>query len=186
MGHFDIYAHNSALLVIDIQEAFLPIIPQIQESAACGKNASILIQGAKLLDIPITISEQYAKGLGHTLSYLSDLAPQAQVFDKKHFSCSDDQALKQHFADSQKDNIIICGIEAHICVLSTAADLINHGYNVIIAGDACASRNELNKDMALDALRSLGAVVVPTESIVMRLQRQAGHGCFKELSKLIR
>lgn len=186
MPSFDLTIGNSALLLIDMQERFLPAIPAIAEDQPCGRNCRILLSAAQLLAIPTTISEQYPKGLGETLPYLRAIQPQAPRLPKMHFSCLEDPALAAHLAGQQRPILVLAGIEAQVCVLSTAADLLARGIQVVVAGDAVSSRNPAHVPMALNALRDLGALVVPTEGIVMRLQRLAGAGSFKALAQLIR
>lgn len=186
MAHFDIHAFNSALLFIDMQERFVTAIPSIDPNdARCGKQCALLLEAAGILEVPCIISEQYPKGLGETLTAFQQ-HPHQQRLPKMHFSCCDDETLREQLAALQRDTIIVCGIEAHVCVLSTCADLIQRGYNVIVAADGIDSRNPQHAEWARAALRDLGALVLPCESIVMRLQRLAGTDSFKALSKLIR
>jgi nicotinamidase-related amidase len=179
-------AASSALLAIDLQERFLNVVPAIAEDQPCGRNCRILLQAAGLLGIPRLISEQYPKGLGPTLPYLIAAAPEAARLAKMHFSCADDPALADAIDRLGRRQLVLCGIEAHVCVLTTAADLLARGFQVVVAGDAVASREPTHVPMAMDAVRDLGALVLPTETIVMRWQRQAGVGCFKSLAQLIR
>ena len=186
MAHFDIYPFNSALLFIDMQERFVQAIPSIEaDHPDCGKQCALLLEAAGILDLPCIISEQYPKGLGETLHAFQQ-HPHLQRMAKMHFSCCDDEHIRETLAALHRDTIIVCGIEAHVCVLSTCADLIQRGYNVIVAADAIDSRNTQHAEWARHALRDLGALVLPCESIVMRLQRLAGTDSFKALSKLIR
>lgn len=187
MGAFDLRPDAAALLVIDVQERFLPAIPAIAGDQPCGRNLRILVQAAGLLGVPVTISEQYPKGLGPTLPDLLALAPPGHVrLAKTAFSCAGDPALATHLAGLGRPHLVLAGIEAHVCVLATAADLLAHGRQVTVAADAVASRSEANRDHALATLRQLGALVLPTEAIVLRLQREASGPTFKALSALIR
>ncbi len=183
---FSLTPADSGLLLIDMQERFLPAIPAMAEDRPCGRNCRILLAAAQLLGVPTTISEQYPQGLGATVGFLSAVNPSAVRMAKMHFSCCDDRALLAHLEGSGRRNLVLGGIEAQVCVLTTAADLLERGFNVVVAGDAVASRNPEHVAMALDAARDLGALVVPTETIVMRLQRVAGSGQFKALAQLIR
>jgi nicotinamidase-related amidase len=183
---FDLTPANAGLLLIDMQERFLPAIPAMAEDQPCGRCCRILLAAAQLLGVPTTISEQYPQGLGATVGYLARANPAAVRMAKMHFSCADDPALLDHLERSGRRHLVLCGIEAQVCVLSTAADLLGRGFTVVIAGDAVASRNPAHVPMALAAARDLGALVVPTETIVMRLQRVAGSGHFKALAQLIR
>jgi len=183
---FDLTPATAGLLLIDMQERFLPAIPSIAEDQPCGRSCRILLAAAQLLGVPTTISEQYPQGLGATLGYLAGANPAAVRMAKMHFSCCDDPALRDHLERSGRRQLVLCGIEAQVCVLTTAADLLGRGFQVVIAGDAVASRNPAHVPMALTAARDLGALVVPAETIVMRLQRVAGSGHFKALAQLIR
>ncbi len=186
MDRFDLTPLNTTLLAIDLQERFVSIMPGIAADQPCGRTIRILLQAAQLLRVPVVISEQYPKGLGPTLPYVHEAAPGAAVFAKTHFSCAEDAVLNAGLADPQRSHVVICGVETHVCVLSTAADLLAGGRKVVIAADAVASRDPAHRELGLQALRDLGALVLPVESIVLRLQRQAGIGVFKQLSALIR
>ena len=184
MDRFDLTTSNSTVLLIDLQERFQPVIPSIASDQSVGRQARILRDGARLLQVPLVISEQYPKGLGPTLPHL--VTPEAAVFAKTHFSCVEDPVLKVHLAETQRTHVIIAGVEAHVCVLATVADLIASGRWVVVAADAVASRDPAHAILALEAMRHLGALTLPVESILFRLQRQAGVGAFKALSALVR
>lgn len=186
MPGFDLDAANSALLVIDVQERFLPAIPAIAPDQTVGRNCGILLAAARLLAVPTIVSEQYPKGLGSTLPHLVAAHPNAQRLAKTHFSCAGDPQMLATIDRLSRRHLVLCGIEAHVCVLASAADLIARGFQVTVAGDAIASREPASRDLAIGALRDLGTLVVPSESVVLRWQRQAGVGCFKQLSALIR
>lgn len=186
MDRFELTTANTLVLLIDAQERFLPAIPELAIDASCGRNCRILLEAAHLLAVPVVASEQYPRGLGATLPELRAAAPAAERCEKTHFSCLDDPALRQRLLDDPRTHIVVAGVEAHVCVLSTVADLIGHGKWVVVASDAVASRNPASRDRAIDAMRQLGALAVPVESIVFRLQRQAGVGQFKAISALVR
>lgn len=179
-------AAASALLVIDVQERFLKAVPAIADDQPCGRNCRILLQAADLLGIPRLISEQYPAGLGPTLPHLVEAAPAVPRLPKMHFSCAEDPGLAAAIDRLGRRQLVLAGIEAHVCVLTTAADLAARGYTVVIAGDATASRDPAHVPMALAAARDLGILVLPTETIAMRWQRQAGAGQFKAIAQLIR
>ena len=185
-NRLDLDAASSALLVIDVQERFLKVVPAIAGDQVVGRNCRILLQAAGLLQIPRLLSEQYPAGLGPTLAHIIEAAPDVPRLAKMHFSCAEDPALALAIDQLGRQQFVLAGIEAHVCVLTTAADLMSRGYQVVIAGDAIASREPSHVTMAIAALRDLGALVLPTETIVMRWQRQAGVGCFKALAQLIR
>ena len=186
MDRFDLTTANSLVLAVDLQERFQAVIPSIAPEGKVGKAAQTLLQGAKLLGVPTLISEQYPKGLGSTLPHLRTASPEAIVYAKTHFSCHDDPVLNQVFSDEPRSHIILCGVEAHVCLLATMADLLSHGKWVVVAADAVDSRNPQHRDWALSAMRDLGALVLPVESILFRWQRQAGTLTFKALSNLVK
>jgi nicotinamidase-related amidase len=191
MPSFDLDPARSHLLLIDMQERFLPVIPAMAENPPdgeqiCGKACKQLLAGAALLGVATTITEQYPKGLGATLGYLAAAAPAAARLTKMHFSAWDDAAARAHFGAGGREQFVLCGVEAHVCVLHTAADLLAAGKTVVVAGDAVASRSAPHRAMALATLRDLGALVVPAESVLMRWQRVAGTPAFKAISALIR
>src|SRR4051812_21666219 len=119
----DLTPQSSALLLIDMQERFVPAIPAIAEDQPVGRACRQLLDAARLLGVPVTISEQYPKGLGQTLPYLLAAAPGATRRDKMHFSCADDPGLRAHLDSLHRMEFVLCGIETHVCVLHTAADL---------------------------------------------------------------
>ena len=186
MTRLDLDAAASALLVIDVQERFLKAVPAIAADQPCGRNCRILLQVAGWMAIPRLISEQYPSGLGTTVPHLLEVAPEVPRLPKMHFSAAEDPTLADAIDRLGRRQLVLAGIEAHVCVLTTAADLVARGFAVVIAGDAIASRDPTHVPMAINALRDLGVLVLPTETIVMRWQRQAGVGHFKAIAQLIR
>jgi nicotinamidase-related amidase len=184
--NLDLTPASSALLLIDMQERFLAAIPAIAEDQPVGRACRQLLTAARLLGVPTTISEQYPKGLGPTLPHLLAAHPEASRHAKMHFSCADDPALAAHLDALHRPELVLCGIETHVCVLHTAADLLAQGRGVVVAADAVGSRKDLHRDLALAALRDLGAVLLPGESSGMRWTRVAGTPLFQEISALIK
>ena len=182
---FALTAANSALLVIDMQERFQMVMPSISAEGQVGKNTKILIESARALGVPALTSEQYPKGLGSTLPFLSDVLAEQPRLPKTHFSCCDDATLAAKIHDLERPWWVICGVETHVCVLATVADLLQLGHHVVIAGDAVDSRKESSRILALQAARDLGALVVPAESIVFRWLRNAQGDTFKRISALV-
>lgn len=186
MNAFDLRPDASLLLVVDWQERFLGAIPGMAEDRAAGRAARTLVAGAQLLAVATIFSEQYPKGLGPTQTFLRAAAPVAPVHAKTHFSCLEDPLLASAIDRLPAGPAVLCGVEAHVCVLATAADLLARGRPVVVAADAVDSRDPANRELALAALRQLGALVLPVESILFRWQRQAGVGAFKAISALVR
>ncbi|MFW5698479.1 MAG: isochorismatase family protein [Planctomycetota bacterium] len=186
MHAFDLATDRSQLLVVDMQERFRRAIPAIDCEQDCGRNARILVAGAATLELPVLFTEQVPDKLGPTLSQLRAPCPDAPVLAKQAFSVLDDDACKQHLAAADRGTVIVAGIEAHICLLATVDDLLRHGYHTVVAADAIASRRGDHCSGALATMRQLGALVVPVESILFRLQRLATGASFKAISQLIR
>jgi nicotinamidase-related amidase len=177
---------SSLLLVIDVQERFATAIPSIAADQPTGRNCRILAEAAGLLGVQRLATEQVPDKLGPTVAHLAAVLGPAPRPGKTYFSCWDDGAIRAAIAGSLASDIVLCGIEAHVCVLATAADLLAAGRRVIVAADAVDSRKPESRQTALAAMRDLGALVVPTESIVFRWQRQAGTGAFKQISALVK
>lgn len=175
---------KASLLIVDVQEKLLPAMESGNDVVG---RCAILMQAAQRLDIPITISEQYPKGLGHTVPGLASNS--AAVFEKMSFSCWRDEALKKHFIklhDQGRPQVVIGGIEAHVCVAQTAIDMAQMGFAVYVAADAVASRKAESKALTLARFGHAGVQVINAEMAVFELLGEAGTPEFKELSKLIK
>ena len=178
-----ILKENTLALVIDIQERLFPFIAENQQLT---ENTKRLIEGLKALEIPIIVTEQYKKGLGLTIPEVSAVLPNSEPLEKMAFSCCDDETILKAIAASGKKNIILCGIESHICVLQTTIDLIEKGYTPIVVADCVSSRSLNNKEIALKRMIHEGAIVTSYESILFELCRFAGGEQFKAISKLVK
>ena len=179
-------AKKTTLLLVDMQERLLPAMTGGAEAQA---RCAILLKAAKALEVPVTLSEQYPKGLGHTVPMLKEETGNAPVFEKLAFSCWRDKALKDHMIahhEAGRPLVILAGIEAHVCVMQTAADLAAAGFGVFAVADAMASRAPASHAMALDRMRDNGVAVVNTEMVVFELLGRAGTAEFKALSALVR
>ena len=176
-------SEKTALLIIDIQERILPVINNHERVV---DNTIKLIKGFKVLGLPIFFTEQYPKGLGPTsksiVKELGDLKP----FDKMSFSCSGAGKLFEEFASKGLSQIVVCGIESHVCVQQTVLDLIENGIQVNLAADAVSSRKEIDYKTALDRMRSHGTEVTTTESILFELLNVCGTPEFKTVSKIVK
>lgn len=179
-------AAKSSLLLVDMQERLLPAMSGGDE---VERRCSILLKAAKALDVPVTVSEQYPRGLGHTVSGLKAEIGNAPVFEKLAFSAWRDDALKTHMIrhhEQGRPQVIVAGIEAHVCVLQSAVDLATAGFGVFAVADAMASRASSSLDLALARMRHAGIEVVNAEMAVFELLGRAGTAEFKALSGLIR
>ena len=185
-----IKARSSFLLMIDIQEKLLPAIYNKDEILA---NSTRILTAARQLSLPLIVTEQYPKGIGQTVPELKALIPDGTTFiNKTEFSCCEahdfsDAFLNLNFNSGTKDTVILFGVETHICVLATAIDLQEkYNLNVVIAADSCGSRTGKNHTLALEAMRSLGFLVVPTETVIYHMLERAGTPDFKALLPLFK
>jgi nicotinamidase-related amidase len=145
---------RSAALIIDIQERLYPFI---FENENLTKNVSKLIEGLKIIEIPIFVTEQYVKGLGPTIEPVVNILGDHPRIEKMSFSCCDESRVMEGIAVSGKENIIIAGIESHVCILQTVIDLIQNGYHPIVVEDCVSSRHENDKRMAIERMRQEGS-----------------------------
>lgn len=171
-------AERSALLVVDVQEKLLRHVLDWQ---ALLDNVIWLVQVANKIGVPVMATEQYPKGLGHTTGDLLELIPQGAVADKVHFSCVAGQCLGG-LAGNEREQIIVCGMEAYVCVLQTVIELREQGKQVFVVADAVGSRRSFDRGMALDRMRSHGIQVVSREMVAFEWLRRAGTQQFKEIS----
>ncbi len=185
MRHESILRRNDTLfLIIDVQQKLLPVVADSEEVL---KYSTIIAQAAGILDIPLIISEQYPKGLGNTVESLLEAAPVSRiVLEKTTFSCMQNPELAKAITTSMASQVVICGIEAHICVCQTALDIAATGTQVHILSDAVSSRKIANKTNTLARLSRFGINVSNTESALFELLTEAGGEAFKTISKLIK
>lgn len=182
MNKFTLDKQDTILMVIDIQERLVPAMSLADQVI---KNTTILISAAKEFNMPIITTEQYPRGLGPTLGELKDLIGPNYLFEKTSFTAYTEE-VKLALEKLNRKKVIITGTETHVCVLQTIRDLLASGYDVFIASDAVCSRSQANFLNALDLIKSMGAVVTNTESIVFDLLKDAASPEFKTLSKLIK
>jgi nicotinamidase-related amidase len=173
-------AHEAALLVIDVQEKLMAKIPG---AATLVRNIAFLIDGVRLLDVPVSATEQYPKGLGPTVPELAQRLPERP--DKVAFSCCAIPAVAEGFRNKGRSRIVLAGIESHVCVLHTALDLLAAGFGVFLAVDALASRLALDHEIALRRLASAGAILTTVETVLFELTGGSGHPRFKQVSALV-
>ena len=173
---------NCLLILIDIQEKLVAML----EKNTVVKQSNILLKMANILDIPAIITEQYPKGLGKTVDYLAEQLGQTKVFEKTAFSALKDDGFLDLIKSYGKKQIIIGGIESHICVHQTVADLIENGFEVYVVKDACASRKKDNFKNAIRLMRQNGAKIADTEIVLFELLKTSKHPHFKEVQALIK
>ncbi len=177
---------DTLLLIIDIQEK---LAGAMDESAMeeMQEGVSRLVEGCKILDIPILMTEQYPKGLGSTVAWLKELLPEdVQPISKVHFSCRDVPEVMDALSALQRKKIILVGLETHICLYQTARDFLDEGFDVFVPSDGVLSRFEENYDVGLDLLDKAGVTITTVETILFDLLKKSGTPEFKAISQLIK
>ncbi|MEW5703419.1 MAG: hydrolase [Pseudomonadota bacterium] len=174
---------TSLLLIVDIQEKF---VAALHGYGGMLKNGILLMGAAARLRIPMLMSEQYPQGLGGTVPELRALYPGGKPFEKTCFSCSEEPGFLPKLAEFARPQIVLMGIEAHVCVLQTAVGLSAAGYHPFVVADATASRTAANHALGLERIRQNGIPVVSAEMVFFEWLRRSGTEEFRELSKLVR
>ncbi len=174
---------NTIGLVIDIQERLFPVMFKKEVLLA---NCKTLIQGLQVLQIPTLITQQYTMGLGETHAEIKTLIDDFNFIEKRDFSCYDEPVVAKQLEELQAKNIIICGIESHVCVLQTAIDLKDAGLNPIVVMDCVSSRTKENIEYAKERFIIEGITMASYESILFELTRSAAAPEFKAISKLVK
>ena len=170
-------------LIIDIQEK---LFPHIHENKRLLENTKKLVEGLKVMGIPIKITEQYKRGLGDTLPEISESLQDCPFFEKKAFSCCDDAAIMESINASSRRTVILTGIEAHICVMQTAIDLLANGFRPVIVEDCVSSRKPDDKRISINRMLHEGITVTSYESLLFELCRYSGTDEFKAISKIVK
>jgi len=174
---------QAALVVVDIQERLLVAI---HEKERVVQNAARLIQGCRILGVPILATEQYRQGLGPTVPELAAALPEFAPLEKLTFSACGTDGFVDQLKQRGVSEVILCGIEAHVCVTQTCLDLLDHGLRVFVAADATSSRTPENHKAGLKRMRTAGAVQVSTEMILFDLLDRAGTEAFKQILNLVK
>ncbi|MBN1765286.1 MAG: hydrolase [Sedimentisphaerales bacterium] len=171
------------LMVVDIQEAFINHIPDLDHIV---QRSCIMVQAAQLLEIPVIVTEQYPKGLGRTLKPLQDVLGDITYYDKVTFSSCLDKKVTQALLSYNRKQLLLIGLEAHVCVAQTTYDAIKQGLFPYIAVDAVGSRHDTDKQIAVERLRQSGAVITTTEAAILEMTATSKHPAFKKISQLIK
>jgi nicotinamidase-related amidase len=174
---------DSVLLVIDVQDKLFRVMYQKEQLA---DNLQRLIKGIQVLEVPVLVTEQYPQGLGPTVPEIAGLLTAVKRYPKVNFSCCGDQAFLREFKKLNRKQVLISGIESHVCVYQTAADLIAAGYEVYVVSDAVSSRTEQNKGTGIKMMMQLGAKLTVTEAALFELLKVAKGDKFKAISQIVR
>ncbi|MGO1580701.1 MAG: isochorismatase family protein [Peptoniphilaceae bacterium] len=182
MKNYNIERDKAIFLFIDLQDKLLKAIFNREELI---KKAKVLAEMSNIMNMPSLMTAQYPKGLGFTTKEIKSEIENSKEIEKISFSCMLNEEFKEYLKKTGKKQVIISGVEAHICVLLTARDLLKEGYEVFIAADAVGSRSDFNYRNALGQLEDMGCVVTNVETIMFDLNSVAGTDEFKSVQKLI-
>ena len=176
---------RAALIVIDIQEKLLPPIFQKEQLV---RNSQLLIRLAGILKMPTLLTTQYSKGLGNTVPEISTLLTDISPIEKQIFSCFGSEVFCSTLKrlPGNRNTVLLCGMESHICVAQTALAALREGYLVHVASDAVSSRTEWNRNIGLERMRSAGAVISSTEMIIYEALRSSGTSEFRAMLQYLK
>jgi nicotinamidase-related amidase len=177
-------AEDCVLGVIDIQERLLP---PIFEKERLVRNSQLLIRLANILSLPVVLSTQYSRGLGQTIPEIASLLPNVKAVDKLEFGCFGNGEFCSAISIlSGRSTLLLCGMEAHICVMQTALGALNQGLTVHVGADAVSSRTELNWKLGIERMKEAGAVISSAEMMIYELLSKSGSAEFKEMLQYLK
>ncbi|MFC2005817.1 hydrolase [Chloroflexota bacterium] len=174
---------NTVLIVIDVQEKLSRVIYQRENLIS---NLQKMIQGIQVLEVPIIVTEQYPQGLGPTIQEISSLLTNIQPIPKVSFSCYGDEKFLHKFESLHRKQVLVCGIESHVCVYQTVSDLVSAGCETQLVTDAISSRTPENRQIGFDMMNQIGAHLTSTEAVLFELLRVAGGEKFKKISQIVK
>ncbi len=174
---------RAALVVVDVQEAFRPAVLDFERVAG---NVSVLVRGARVLGLPTIVTEQYPKGLGRTVPEVAEHLDDVDPIEKVCFSAVRADGFSRALQEARRDQVLLCGIETHVCVNQTAEDLLSDGIEVHVVQDAVTSRTDENRALGLHKMEHSGATVTSVETALFELLKEAGTPEFKEVQALVK
>jgi nicotinamidase-related amidase len=178
-----ILQNETASVIVDMQEKLLP---HMYDGEKILQNCLTLIDGLQILSIPVMVTQQYTKGLGATDPSITLKFKEFTYFEKNAFSCCDEPEFEKIISRMEKRNIILCGIESHVCVLQTCIDLCHDGFRPVVVEDCVSSRRTEDKFVAIARMRQEGATITTVESLLFELTRYAGSEIFRSISRLVK
>ncbi len=178
-----IVQHDTAAVIIDIQEKLLP---HMHEGEIILQNCLKFIEGLQILSVPMIVTQQYTKGLGPTVPSIVQMFSDFNYIEKLSFSCFEEPYFAEQIKRLGMSNIILFGIETHVCVLQTCIDLIKAGFKPVIVEDCVSSRKPNDKHFALERMRQEGASITTLETILFEITRHAGTEQFKKISRIVK
>ncbi len=175
---------KAVVLVVDVQSRLAPAMPE-DTLARVVKYGRALVGAAKELGMPAIATEQYPKGLGETIPELKEVLPGPPLV-KMHFSCGADPGFAAALERTGRRQVIVCGMEAHVCVFQTVRDLVGMGYEVHVCADAVSSRFEVHRESGIELCRQAGAVITNAETVIFDLLHVAGTDEFRRIAPLLK
>ena len=176
-------AHETMALVVDFQER---LMPAIADNVAVLSRARLLLEGLTLLHIPFLVTRQYPKGLGDTVPIIREMTEGAPILDKLSFGACEEPHAREAIEALGRKNVIICGAEAHICVLQTVIGLQAAGFQAVVVEDCVGSRKTSDKEIGLKRAMQEGALLTSCEAVLFELLGEAGGETFKQISRLVK
>ena len=173
---------NTVLLVVDVQDRLLSAI---EGAEACVASIRKMVAAARVLEVPVLATEQYPAGLGRTCAAVQEALGETPILEKMRFSACIEPVV-QRLRELDRPNIIVTGVEAHVCVQQSVLDLLGLGYTPFLCADAVGSRRDLDRDIALQRMRQAGAIVTTIESVIFELTNEAGTERFKQVLRIVK
>lgn len=183
MDNFFISKEDSVLVIVDIQERLAVVMSEREKVVSSTLH---LIEAARLLSLPIIVTEQYPKGLGPTVNEIREALPSCEPIEKLTFSCCGEPDFMTALESTGKRKLILCGMETHVCVLQTCIGSLRERYVVHAVGDAICSRSKENYKTGIEFMRDAGAVITCTETVLFQLLEKAGTEEFRTIAKRIK
>jgi len=182
-GKFRLDRDNAVVVVVDIQER---LMAAMKHAKKVYRNTNIILEASKVLGLPVVVTEQYPKGLGHTVEEVKAFIQSCEPIEKITFSCCGEGGFMSALEGTGRNQVVLVGSETHVCVYQTCLDLLDAGFRVHLVRDAVCSRAKENYLAAIELMREAGAVITTTETALFQMLVRAGSDEFKSISKLVK
>jgi len=174
---------NTALVIVDLQEKFIPVIQNADEIVQNTLRCTLTFQ---MFSMPVLVTEQYPQGLGSTVAVIRNQFPVLDVQEKVEFSCLQNGDFRKKISEVKPQNVVLCGVESHVCIEQTALDLLAAGYAVYVVVDAVGARRSIDHATAIEKMKLLGIIPVTTEMVLFELAEKAGTQSFKNIQRMVK
>jgi nicotinamidase-related amidase len=176
-------SEQALLLIVDVQESFRKVLPDVDNLT---RNIAIMVEAAKILNLPVFVTEQYPQGLGKTFAEITACLGDHQYFEKTAFSCCQATSFMEKLSECKRKQIIVCGIETHVCVNQTVHELLQNGYSCHLVSEALSSRFPKNKEIGIAKMVASGAIHTSVETALFEMLVESGTEQFKAVQRLVR